>query len=90
MTAFELLETTRGDLNLDLNREDLQQIASSVQEVNAAMAEAIKDTGVRTEGESTLLARKAENTRAASDEFERDEAVDEIDDELGNFELDDL
>jgi len=54
------------------------------------MAEAIKDTGVRTEGESTLLARKAENTRAASDEFERDEAVDEIDDELGNFELDDL
>ena len=90
LTAFELLETTRGDLNLDLNREDLQQIASSVQEVNAAMAEAIKDTGVRTEGESTLLARKAENTRAASDEFERDEAVDEIDDELGNFELDDL
>ena len=88
LTAFELLESTRGDLNLNLNVDEMNSISASVKEVNSALHDAIKDTGVRTEGESAMLANKGrQNTeRQLSDEIEgRD---DEEDDELLDFELD--
>ena len=86
-----MLSSTRGDLPVILNDDEISSISASVKEVDQALHAAIIDTGVRTEGESEMLARKLERDRAGHDndeEASQRRDVDELEDDMGNFELD--